>query len=178
MPSFPETPEANRVDIMQQGTQGNLGFLCSTGFPTEGMDQRLAPYLSQQEYTSVIEKCIATLAQLKSRARSAIFVLTGIAVGCAVGAQLVGEESMLYVIFGLAGCVVCCLNVPMLFKCRSKVKIQMTANMAPWISKGLRCEYFGGSGGKRTGPSSPARIIVYLPSDAAGAQPVIMGQGA
>lgn len=60
--------DPNRVDIMQNGCGGNIGWLCagSEMFPRY-MDGRLAPYLTEDDYRSVIDDVSTGMAQERKR---------------------------------------------------------------------------------------------------------------
>lgn len=67
--------DPNTVYIMQDGCAGNLGYLFNGSFST-AMDPRLAPYLTQEEYSMTIMQCNQTLA--KERQRSGCMCITAI----------------------------------------------------------------------------------------------------
>jgi len=67
--------DPSRVDILQNGCNGNMGWLFGASFPPSTyLDPRLAPYLTQEEHSRTIEKCNNTLKEAQRRSGSVCIV--------------------------------------------------------------------------------------------------------
>ena len=79
--------DPSRVDINQIGCNGNMGWLCGASF-LSSFDPRLAPYLTQEEYSRTIERCNDTLKETQRRTGSmcvvALVSMVVLGVACAV----------------------------------------------------------------------------------------------
>jgi len=87
--------DPSRVDIMQSGCNGNMGWLFSASFPPF-LDPRLAPYLTQEEHSRTIEKCNNTLKESQKRHGSvcivALVCMVVLGIVCGVLSSLHSEE--------------------------------------------------------------------------------------
>lgn len=87
--------DPSRIDIMMTGCNGNMGWLFGASFPPF-LDPRLAPYLTQEEYSRTIEKCNDTMKESQKRHGSAciaVLVCMGVlGVACAVLSSLHSPE--------------------------------------------------------------------------------------